>query len=297
MRWLSLPPRDGPPRPRGFTLIELLVVIAIIAVLIAILLPAVQFAREAARRASCLSNMRQIGLALHNYESTYGCFPVGCQECLPPSFPPPPGFKFKRTSWNASLLPFLEQPAVYEQYRFDEPFDVAANLASAGTVLPIFLCPSTATTKRNGATTGDENGNGAWDKGDGLAFTDYGGLYGVSFNTPQILPAHRGMMVYDQAVRMRDVIDGLSNTAAVGECTGRDGSAQSEWANGHNVFDQRFNNGINRSQNNELWSDHPDGCNLVFSDGHAKFVGEHIDQNALNAILTRAGHEVVTDGP
>ncbi|MBA3312800.1 MAG: DUF1559 domain-containing protein [Planctomycetaceae bacterium] len=296
MRMLTLPSRDGPSR-RGFTLIELLVVIAVIAVLIALLLPAVQFAREAARRAACLSNMRQIAIGLHNYESTHGCFPIGCQECRPPSFPPPTGFKFKRTSWNASLLPFLEQQPVYDRYRFDEPFDVAVNRDAAGSVLPIFLCPSTATTKRTGPTTGDENGNAVWDKGDDLAFTDYGGLYGVSFNTPQILPEHEGVMLYDRVVRVRDIPDGLSNTAAIGECTGRDGSAQSEWANGHNVFDQRFNNGINRSQNNELWSDHPQGCNLAFADGHGKLVSESIDQNVLNAMLTRSGGEIVANGP
>jgi prepilin-type N-terminal cleavage/methylation domain-containing protein len=289
----ALAPRDGPSRERGFTLIELLVVIAIIAVLIALLLPAVQAAREAARRSACANNMRQIAIGLHNYESTYGGFPMGCQECRPPSFPPPPGFKFKRTSWNTSLLAFIEQQAVAHRYRYDEPFDVAANRDAAGTVLPVFLCPSTATTTRTGPTTGDRNGNGAWNLGDDLAYTDYGGLYGVSFNTPQILPSHEGVMLYDRLVRMRDVPDGLSNTAAIGECTGRDHTAQSEWANGHNVFDQRFDNGINRSQNNELWSDHPQGVHLAFCDGHMKYMSESTDQNVLVAVLTRMGGEVV----
>lgn len=276
----------------GFTLIELLVVTAMIAVLIALLLPAVQAAREAARRAACANNMRQIAIGLHNYESTHGSFPIGCQGCRPPTFPPPPGFQFKRTSWNTSLLPFLEQTAVADRYRFDEAYNAAANREAAGTVLAVFLCPSTATTERDGPTTGDRNGNGHWDPGDDLAYTDYGGLYGVSFDTPSILPEHEGVMLYDRVIRMRDVTDGLSNTAAIGECTGRGHGSQSEWANGHNVFDQRYNNGINRTRNNEIWSDHPQGAYVAFCDGHMTFLAESIAQDVLIALLTRAGGEI-----
>lgn len=285
--------RAGPRLRPGFTLIELLIVIAIIAVLIALLLPAVQAAREAARRSSCANNMRQIAIGLHNYESAHGSFPIGCQECLP-KFPKPPGYLFKRTSWNASLLPFLDQQAVAGRYRYDLPFHDAANRDAAGTVLPVFLCPSTATTKRTGPTTGDRNGNGAWDPGDDLAYTDYGGLYGVSFDL-EIGPQHEGVMIYDRAVRPRDVSDGLSNTAAIGECTGRDFKAQSEWSDGQNIFDQRHDGRINATQNNELWSDHPDGVQLAFCDGHMRYVSETIDQQVLIAMLTRAGGEVAAE--
>lgn len=279
-------------RTAAFTLVELLVVIAIVGVVLGLLLPAVQAAREAARKIHCFNNLKQIALAIHNYESSYRSFPVGCVGCRPATFPAPAGFRYLKNSWNALLLPQLEQSAVHARFDFGASFRDAANRHAAGTVLSVFLCPSTVTTAREGSTTGDVNGNGAWDSGDDLAWTDYGGLYGVSHNGPY-LPEHEGIMLYDRRVQMRDVTDGTSNTAVIGECTGRDHTAQSEWADGYNLFDQRFDNPINRSQNNELFSDHPAGVNTAFADGHAQSLAESIDQQVLNALLTKAGHEVV----
>jgi prepilin-type N-terminal cleavage/methylation domain-containing protein/prepilin-type processing-associated H-X9-DG protein len=277
----------------GFTLIELLVVIAIIAILVALLLPAVQQAREAARRISCLNNLRQISLALHNYESLHRSFPIGCLECRPPGFPPPPGFRFRRISWNVYLLPQLDQQPVYSLFDFDYPFFALENLPAGSTSIPSFLCPSAYQGNRPGPTSGDVNGNGNVDPGDYLAWTDYGGMFGVSFNTPQTLPEHEGMMLYERVVRARDVTDGLSNTMIVGECAGRGHNDQSHWANGQNLFDQRFDNPINKTRNNELFSDHTGGVNVAFADGRARFLSQSIDQNVLNALLTRAGGEVI----
>jgi prepilin-type processing-associated H-X9-DG protein len=98
-------------------------------------------------------------------------------------------------------------------------------------------------------------------------------------------------MIYERGMRVRDIKDGLSHTAAIGECTGRDYHFASEWANGQNIFDQRHNNGINQIQDNELWSDHPGGVQLTFCDGHVVFVNEAIEQPELLAMLTRAGQE------
>jgi len=279
-------------RRRGFTLIELLVVIAIIAVLVALLLPAVQQAREAARRTQCRNNMRQIGIALHHYESTSRRLPIGCQGCM---FQPIPGFQYKRTSWNTSLLPYLDQQPLFDSYDFGSSFNSPANRFAGGAVLSVYLCPSTASPNRQGDTTGDRNGNGAWDPGDDLAYTDYGGLYGVSFDEPVILPTHEGVMLYERALSVAQIPDGLSNTAAVGECTGRGASAQSEWSDGHNVFDQRFNNRINTTRNNELFSDHVGGAHVVFCDGHVRFLSQSIDQGTLIGLLTRAGGEVLSE--
>ena len=275
----------------AFTLVELLVVIAIIGILVGLLLPAIQAAREAARKIQCFNNLKQIGLAIHNYESTHRTFPLGCVGCRPRRFPAP-GFVYLRNSWNALILPQLEQAAVYNQFDFHRPYRAAENREAGSSVLSVFLCPSTATTRRTGATSGDVNGNGRWDPGDNLAWSDYGGLFGVSFNGPY-RPEHEGIMLYDRAVRFRDVTDGTSQTAVIGECTGRDHTAHSEWSNGFNLFDQRFDNPVNRSQNNELFSDHPMGVNVAFADGHAQSISENIDQDILNAILTKAGHEVV----
>ncbi len=272
----------------AFTLVELLVVIAIIGILIGMLLPAVQQVREAARRTACQNHLRQIGLGLANYEATHQFFPAGCIECdwrLPA-----PRLQL---AWSASLLPFIEQQAVHDQISFQHRFNAIENRDAGRSVLPVYLCPSTATTERTGSTTGDKNQNGQWDAGDNLAFTDYGGLFGVGFSVPEPLPEHLGVMVYETPVTTAEIRDGLSNTAVVGECTGRDGQFQSEWINGQNLFDQRFNIGINETQNNELFSDHPGGVNLAFCDGHVSYFDDGIDQDVLIAILTRDGGEII----
>ncbi|MFN7290253.1 MAG: DUF1559 domain-containing protein [Pirellula sp.] len=276
----------------GFTIVELLVVLAIIGVLVALILPAVQVAREAARRVGCLNNLRQIGLAIHNYEASLRSFPSGCVGCRPPSNVQPSAFQYRMFSWNCLVLPYLEQENLHSKFDFSTGHYELRNLEAAGTVMPVFLCPSMSTTKRKGPTTGDINGNGRWNRGDGLAWTDYGGLYGVSHNGP-FLREHEGAMLYDRRISTRDILDGTTNTAVVGECTGRDHAADGEWANGFNLFDQRFNNPINRSQDNELFSDHPQGINMAFADGHGQFISENIDQVVLNALLTRAGSEIV----
>ncbi len=272
----------------AFTLVELLVVIAIIGILIGMLLPAIQQVREAARRAACQNHLRQIGLGLANHEATHQFFPAGCIEC---DFRlPAPRVQL---AWSATLLPFIEQQSIHDQISFKHRFNAIENRDAGGSVLAVYLCPSTTTTKRTGMTTGDRNANGQWDPGDNLAFTDYGGLFGVGFDLPEPLPEHVGVMVYETPVKAAEIRDGLSNTALVGECTGRDGQFQSEWINGQNLFDQRFNIGINETQNNELFSDHPGGVNLVFCDGHVSYFDEAIDQDILIATLTRDGGEII----
>ncbi|MFO1066563.1 MAG: DUF1559 domain-containing protein [Pirellulales bacterium] len=116
---------------QGFTLVELLVVIAIIGILVGLLLPAVQMAREAARRMSCTNNLKQISLASLNYESTF--------SAMPPRRNLTAG---NQRGWGPSILPFVEQASLQGQYRFDRNFYAPENAANIAVSLPIFLCPS-----------------------------------------------------------------------------------------------------------------------------------------------------------
>ena len=187
---------------RGFTLIELLVVIAIIAVLIALLLPAVQSAREAARRAQCVNNLKQIGLAIHNYHSTNDSFPMGgnyshrCPGCNDP---------WAVWSAHAVLLPYLEQTPLYNSINFvfspegDGATSTPINLTSKNTLVNGFLCPSDPNAgKVNtnsyyasiGMTTGEEGNIGGGSSGLFATWIVYG---------------------------IRDVTDGTSNTVAFAE--------------------------------------------------------------------------------
>ncbi|MFM7521120.1 MAG: DUF1559 domain-containing protein [Planctomycetota bacterium] len=275
--------RWAAPRPTraGMTLVEVLVVVAIVGLLVGLLLPAVQGAREAARRTACANNLRGLGQALAVHESARKRFPLGCLECSTKA-------PRRQLAWNVFILPYVEEPGAAAAFDVGRSYRAAENLRAAATVVPLFLCPSTARTRRTGPTTGDRNGNGRWDPGDGLAYTDYGGMYGVAYPVARPLPEHAGMMQYERPTAASDVADGLAHTVVVAECTGRDGALQSEWANGQNIFDQWWNNPINASQNNEIWSDHPTAAGMVFGDGHVEFVAESIEQTALLALLTRA---------
>ena len=126
-------------RPSGFTLIELLVVISIIGVLIALLLPAVQRAREAARRIQCVNNLKQMGLALHSYQDAYGCLPSG--------YTYGPGFKWGGFGWATMILPGVEQKSLLNAANFDQPLWSDANTTVATTAINFYLCPSDETSQ------------------------------------------------------------------------------------------------------------------------------------------------------
>ena len=147
----------------GFTLVELLVVIAIIGVLVGLLLPAVQAARESARRMTCQNRLHQIGIGLHNYHAAFGRFPAGAIEVR--VFPDYVG---KQHAWSAFLLPFIEETSVYEQIDFDFDFDDVVNKQAAATLVETYLCPSTPdSSRKSGPGTTQDRGQ-----------TDFGGIYG-----------------------------------------------------------------------------------------------------------------------
>jgi prepilin-type N-terminal cleavage/methylation domain-containing protein len=274
----------------GMTLVELLVAVAIIGTLTALVLPALQKVRESARRGECQSNLRQLGLAMALHANAHGSFPVGCIGYRG-DFSVSPPLKARYISWNVQLLPYLEEQAVFDALDLALPSYDATNKSAAATSITTFLCPSTVEVDAR-------NREGAWR---GSAFTDFAGIYGVEGPTrlsgpdsfPQTLADNSlGVLLYEEAVYPRHVVDGLSKTASLAETVVRR-ETECEWVNGQNIFAQDESTPINvrRDAGNEIGSPHPGGASVVFCDARVEFLAESIDQAVLNAMLTKAGGE------
>jgi len=196
----------SPQQQRGFTLIELLVVIAIIAILVALLLPAVQQAREAARRSQCKNNLKQFGLALHNYHDVHSTFPMGVTYDT--SFAA--WWEWSGVGWGARVLPFIDQAPLFNQIRFDvkSPANDGVNASVKSAVLPVFRCPSDpgrAPANSHGPTSyvicsGSNANSAAWG----------GGSTGANNG--------RSVLFGNSKTNFRDITDGTSNTMVISEC-------------------------------------------------------------------------------
>jgi prepilin-type N-terminal cleavage/methylation domain-containing protein/prepilin-type processing-associated H-X9-DG protein len=311
-----------PRHRRAFTLIELLVVIAIVSILIALLLPAVQAAREAARRTQCLSNLKQIGLAIHNYHDSNRSFPTA-----DPGGGSDAGSSITMASAFVAILPYMEQAAAYKHYNFGAANTDPANQAVVSQRLPFYLCPS-AVLRRSVPFGAPGDPCGDFGEAPGTYAVSVGSIpydqYWSYFGRPR--PTLNGAIVYsdstDGITRLRDITDGTSCTVMIGEsawnidgfstnpaCDNGQNWGYTYWANpypastGYNTsppfnpntyvlldpttFDQTLM---------RFRSDHPaGGVNFVFCDGSARFIMDSVDQSVLIAMGSRNGGEPVLD--
>lgn len=291
-------------RHNGFTLVELLVVIAIIGILVGLLLPAVQAAREAARRMQCSNNMRQLGIAAHNYESAYGKLPSGW---ISNGFSGEPGW-----GWGAGLLPFAEGSTIYNQIDSRLPIEAPVHAQVRVTVVPTFLCPSDIGANIFEIAEGDGHSHfsasyraSGIDEGGDKLFAISKSNYVGNFGTFELEDApYRGDGVFfgNSRVLFRDIRDGLSNTLMCGERSSRLG--QSIWhgnipeaAEPHarilGVADHPPNDPAGHFE--DFSSFHPTGVNFLRADSSVSFMPESIDEAVYQAMATRAGGESFSD--
>jgi prepilin-type N-terminal cleavage/methylation domain-containing protein/prepilin-type processing-associated H-X9-DG protein len=319
-------------RPRlGFTLVELLVVIAIIGILVGLLLPAVQAAREAARRMQCSNNVKQIGLAFHNYESAIKSFPINfAKRNIPPFGNTGPDIANSGRSWMQMILPYIEQGNLYANIDFNVGLTpksslptspVGKNRIVAATVIPTFLCPSDDSNEGGTlASRSDLNDTSA--PADRWAVTGYKAVAGQNWNWGVFSPVvgvgknggqndglNRGDGVIssnqtnvNSTTKIGHLTDGTSNTFIVGEAM--PGWSQWNWWYNPNACTATCAIPLNRvlkvAKNIGDWpnnygfaSRHTGGANFGMGDGSVRFLSENITTVIYRASATISGGEVV----
>jgi prepilin-type N-terminal cleavage/methylation domain-containing protein/prepilin-type processing-associated H-X9-DG protein len=312
-------------RRRGFTLVELLVVITIIAVLTGLLLPAVQNAREAARRMSCTNNLKQLGIAAHHYENVYCKFPSGGHPSVDVGGRPTGG-----TNLWVELLPYFEQANLYNTWNLS---DNRANVAGGrdaiqAQVMGILLCSSDPLRETVVELTSAVSAVPAWCRGF-YGMSSYGGNAGTR-SVPFPLISRDGIFFVDSCVPLAGITDGSSNTFLFGERyhldpehalrqpvvqPGRDSLAHlGKWGfvaappgvmgnvmlHSAARINYRMPIGGDLAELTDrdcaFGSGHPGGANFAFADGSVRFVSDRVSLSILRALSTRSGCEVVSAG-
>lgn len=277
-------------RPAGFTLVELLVVIAIIGVLISLLLPAVNAAREAARRAQCMNNITQLGLAVHNFEFHFETLPSGS---INPEGPIRNVAEGIHTSWIEQILPFFEERELARLYDPKSGAYSEVNAKVRGAVVSSLTCPSDPIDYLN----------------EGVARSAYAGCYNDS--EAPINTDNNGLLFLNSKVRYDDIYDGASHTILLGEKIGAKDDLG--WLSGTRATlrnasriesgTARFNSSlppsgeVSRADSDPLYvgsfgSNHPGGANFHFADGSTHFLSSNIAPDVLRQLGNRADGEI-----
>jgi prepilin-type N-terminal cleavage/methylation domain-containing protein/prepilin-type processing-associated H-X9-DG protein len=289
---------------RGFTLVELLVVIAIIGTLVGLLLPAVQGAREAGRRTQCTNNVKQMGLALTNYESSKRRFPPGNDNFSDDDVRSPPRYH----AWSSFILPFLEQANLAASIDYKKEWNApGGNDTASDMVLGVYVCPSGITSFPGKQDYGGVMGSAVPLTGKSVSpdWDHSGILYGTDdMIEASVKKVHR----FRQPAEAHAITDGLSTTLLVAEGVDRshaergdaDGNTDSviggsRWACGTNCFPHN-SRVINDPTVDGFRSRHPRGVNTVFADGHVKFLTDSVDSDVLVSICTKSGGELIRNG-